>query len=68
MSSFSQTYSITQHYPPDQLVDELLRCPGWFASSRVTNPVYYSYLTATRMEDMENVEFIDIFTTIYGTQ
>jgi hypothetical protein len=33
--SFFQTYSITQHYPLDQRVDELLRCPGWFASGSV---------------------------------
>jgi hypothetical protein len=29
--------------------------------------IYYSYLTATRIEDMENMGNIDIFTPIYGT-
>jgi len=29
--------------------------------------LFYSYLTATRMEDVENIENIDSITTIYGT-
>jgi len=28
---------------------------------------YYSYLTATRIEDVENMGNMDIFTPIFGT-
>ena len=28
---------------------------------------YYSYLTSTKMEDVENMEEMDILTPIYGT-
>jgi len=35
-----------QHYPPDQLVDELLRYPGWFASGSAVNLVP-KFTTAT---------------------
>jgi hypothetical protein len=58
------------HYLPDQLFDELLRYPGWFVLGSITEPcakIFYSNLTATRIEGIENIENIDIFTTIYGS-
>lgn len=34
---------------------------------RRNNNHYYSYLTATRMEGIENIENMDIFAPTYGT-
>jgi hypothetical protein len=39
-----------------------------FSRESPWNPINrYCYLTATRIEDMENMGNIDIFTPIYGT-
>ena len=44
-------------YPEDVPKMEITLEPG----------IFYSYLTATRMENVENMDFIDILATIYDT-
>jgi hypothetical protein len=51
-------------YPLTQPGDALLRYPDWFASNGTINLIFYSYLTATRRECIENVVKRDIFHTI----
>jgi hypothetical protein len=58
-------------YPPDQLGDALLRYPSWFASDSVSEPgtiIFYSYLTATRIECIENIGKRDIFTPLLSNR
>jgi hypothetical protein len=45
--------------------------PYWCKCGAVRLAIFlnicYSYLTATRIESMENMEIIDIYTPTYGT-